>query len=293
MRPRGEARAADHADLLAALDALTGTDLGAAEVGVEGLEAEAVVNNDDSAVAGIALGAASGDTHNAVAGGIDGSALTGGEVDAGMEAVVAQDGMETVAEAADDLAAVLGDRHDGRHGRHALVLVAGDAVDLVERLGLDIEALGEVVDLLGGALEQLAVVEVVEFGITLDTADAAVPLALGHGSDAEDGPVESVVALLEVAEDLLGAVDTLVEAGKLPLVAVDLTVEQALVGRLHKLQAHNHYDDAQHHAEEDVEADAAHALLERDEDLLIAERVGIEPVGMALFIQSETFRVFP
>ena len=73
---------AAEANQFAAFNVLAGHDLALGHVGVVGLEAVGVVNDDEVAVAAVAFG----DAHDAIEGGVDGFACWLSQVEAVMEA---------------------------------------------------------------------------------------------------------------------------------------------------------------------------------------------------------------
>lgn len=115
VRALRKACAAYIAQLLSPFDALPCFDRDFAEVGIEGLEAKAMIDDTDDAIAGIGGDASTGGFDDAVACGIDRSPLWSSQVNAGVHTPVVEYGVESVAKSGDESAPVFRHGHNGGH----------------------------------------------------------------------------------------------------------------------------------------------------------------------------------
>jgi len=107
VRASGAAADAGVADDFTALDASAGDDGVRGKMRVPGGESETVIDNDHATVAGVLIGA----DHDAVGGGVDGSAIVGADVDASVEGTFTRERIEAFAKAVGNVSE---DRPDGR-----------------------------------------------------------------------------------------------------------------------------------------------------------------------------------
>ena len=199
VRAGGLARRADVADLVAPVHLHPDDHGDDAEVRVAGLVAVSVVDDD---LVAVAVAVEFRQDHLAVAGGIDRRTEGPGHILAAVRLAAAVHGVRPVAEAAGQVDDVGIGQHR-RHARHAgehVARRAGQAAHFIQRLALDVGALGHMVQPAHRPGQRRVLAEQVQLRIAVDAAQTGILHGVRDFSQAVDGPVHLVVPLLDARQ---------------------------------------------------------------------------------------------
>ena len=154
----------------------------------------------------------------------------------------------------------VGDGLDGGDAAQHLVVLPAHFHYIIERTGLDVQLLGQHVQLLRGAYHQFGVGQVHQVLVAVGASVACLPDGRGDGVGLEDDAVEVVVTLLDILQDAHRLVHAPRQHIVLSLQAAVLLAQLFLRGRAEEDERGDEARRTQSHADEQA-SQMAHQSL--------------------------------